>query len=171
MYIRRTSIKSRKDGSQYYTYRLVESKRTEKGVRQYTILTSQADWDEATLWKTYTMLTDLEAVFRSLKTELGLRPVYHQTADRVTGHLFITVLAYHLVHAIRDRLKQVGHNESWSSLRTLLSTQNRVTVSMQCRDGRTVHVRKSTRPEAKQQEIYTALRVKSCPGSTTKTAI
>ena len=38
MYIRRTTIKSRKDGGQYYTYRLVESKRTEKGVRQYTLL-------------------------------------------------------------------------------------------------------------------------------------
>ena len=137
----------------------------------YCLRTSQADWDEATLWKTYTMLTDLEAVFRSLKSELGLRPVHHQIADRVTGHLFITVLAYHLVHAIRYRLKQVDNNASWSSLRTVLSTQNRVTVSMKCRDGHTVHVRKSTRPEAKQQEIYSALGIKSCPGRTIKTAI
>ena len=44
MYIRRTSIKSRKDGSQYYTYRLVESKRTEKGVRQHTLLNLGADF-------------------------------------------------------------------------------------------------------------------------------
>ena len=44
MYIRRTSIKSRKDGSQYYSYRLVESKRTEKGVRQYTLLNLGADF-------------------------------------------------------------------------------------------------------------------------------
>jgi transposase len=47
------------------------------------------------------MLTNLEAVFRSLKSELGMRPVHHQLADRVSGHLFITVLAYHLVHTIR----------------------------------------------------------------------
>jgi hypothetical protein len=44
MYIRRTSIKSRKDGSQYFTYRLVESKRTEKGVRQHTLLNLGADF-------------------------------------------------------------------------------------------------------------------------------
>ncbi len=56
----------------------------------YCLRTNQTDWDETTLWKTYTMLTDLEAVFRSLKSELGLRPIYHQIADRVSGHLFIT---------------------------------------------------------------------------------
>ena len=135
----------------------------------YCLRTSQTDWDESTLWETYTMLTDLEAVFRSLKSELGLRPVHHQIAKRVSGHLFITLLAYHLVHTIRFRLKQVDIHSSWSSLRKLLSTQNRVTVSMQCKNGGTVHVRKSTRPEPKQQEIYSALGVQSHPGHTIKT--
>ncbi len=78
---------------------------TDKYPGVYCLRTSQTDWDEATLWKTYVMLTDLEAVFRSLKSELGLRPIYHQKTDRVSGHLFITLLAYHLVHAIRYRLK------------------------------------------------------------------
>ena len=137
----------------------------------YCLRTSQTEWDESTLWNTYTMLTDLEAVFRSLKSELGLRPVHHQITDRVSGHLFITVLAYHLVHAIRYRLKQAGIHSSWSSLRKILSTRNRVTVSMRCRNGDTVHVRKSTRPEPKQQEIYSILGIKSHPGHTTKTTI
>ena len=135
----------------------------------YCLRTSQTDWDESTLWETYTMLTDLEAVFRSLKSELGLRPVHHQIAKRVSGHLFITLLAYHLVQTIRFRLKQVNIHSSWSSLRKLLATQNRVTVSMQCKNGGTVHVRKSTRPEPKQQEIYSALGVQSHPGHTIKT--
>jgi transposase len=137
----------------------------------YCLRTSQTDWDESTLWNTYTMLTDLEAVFRSLKSELGLRPVHHQIAKRVSGHLFITVLAYHLVHAIRFRLKQVDIHSSWSSLRKILSTQNRVTVSMQCKNGTTVHVRKSTRPEPDQQEIYSALGIQSHPGHAVKTTI
>jgi len=137
----------------------------------YCLRTSHTEWDESTLWKTYTMLTDLEAVFRSLKSELGLRPVHHQLADRVSGHLFITVLAYHLVHSIRFRLKQMQIHGSWSTLRKLLSTQNRVTVTMQCKNGSTVHIRKSTRPEPKQQEIYSALGVKSHPGHTIKTTI
>lgn len=53
------------------------SRITHPGV--YCLRTNQMDWDEARLWRTYTMLTDLEAVFRSLKSELGLRPVFHQT--------------------------------------------------------------------------------------------
>ncbi len=137
----------------------------------YCLRTSQTDWDESTLWKTYTMLTDLEAVFRSLKSELGLRPIHHQIADRVSGHLFITVLAYHLVHTIRYRLKQDKNHSSWSTIRKLLSTHSRVTASMQCKNGSTVHVRKSVRPDQKQQEIYSALGLKGYPGYTVKTTI
>ena len=137
----------------------------------YCLRTSQADWDEATLWNTYTMLTDLEAVFRSLKSELGLRPVYHQIAKRVSGHLFICVLAYHLVHFIRTRLKQQGMHDSWTTLRNLLLPHDRVTVSMQCRDGSTVHVRKSTHPDPDQQRIYSLLNIKHHPGGIIKTTI
>jgi len=137
----------------------------------YCLRTSHADWDESLLWDTYTMLTDLEAVFRSLKSELGLRPIHHQITGRVSGHLFITILAYHLVHTIRFRLKQEQIHSSWSSIRKILSTQSRVTVSMQCKNASTVHIRKSTRPEPRQQEIYSVLGVKSHPGQTTKTTI
>lgn len=137
----------------------------------YCLRTSQTGWDESRLWKTYTMLTDLEAVFRSLKSELGLRPVHHQLAERVSSHLFITVLAYHLIHTIRIRLRTEKITYSWSRLRKLLSSQARVTVSMRCSNGDTVHVRKSTRPEPAQQQIYSALGVASQPGQVIKTII
>ena len=137
----------------------------------YCLRTNQADWDESTLWKTYTMLTDLEAVFRSLKSELGLRPVHHHIADRVSGHLFITVLAYHLVHAIRYRLGHNGINDSWTTLRNILLPHNRVTVSMQCKNGDTVHVRKSVQPDPEQHKIYSTLGVKNHPGNVVKTTI
>ncbi len=51
----------------------------------YCLRTNQTQWDEATLWRTYAMLTDLEAVLRSLNSELGLRPVFHHNTDRVSG--------------------------------------------------------------------------------------
>lgn len=151
--------------------RKVASNSTDSHPGVYCLRTNQAAWDEPTLWKTYTMLTDLESVFRSLKSELGLRPVHHQIAKRVSGHLFITVLAYHLVHTIRFRLKQGNIHRSWSRLRRQLSTQVRVTVRMQCKNGDTVHIRKSTRPETKQQEIYSLLGIKGSAGPTTKTTI
>ncbi len=137
----------------------------------YCLRTSQSDWDESTLWNTYTMLTDLEAVFRSLKFELDLRPVHHQIAKRVSGHLFITVLAYHLVHAIRFRLKQEKIFSNWPTIRKTMSTQSRVTVSMQSKNGETIHIRKSTRPEQDQLLIHSALNLKSHPGNTVKTTL
>jgi transposase len=137
----------------------------------YCLRTSHKDLNEDTLWRTYTMLTELEAVFRSLKSELGLRPVFHQIAERVSGHLFISVLAYHLVHSIRYRLKKADIDSSWSGLREQLSGQNRITVSMHCRNGEVVHIRKSTRPEPRQQEIYSALGICFHPGETIKKII
>ena len=148
---------------------LADTKDSLPGV--YCLRTTHMEFDEAALWRTYTMLTDLEAVFRSLKSELGMRPVFHQITKRVTGHLFISVIAYHLVHSIRYRLKKTGINSSWSDLSKQLAGQNRVTVSMQCRNDNVVHVRKSTRPESRQQKIYSALGLSSLPGRTIKTTI
>ncbi|WP_419610596.1 IS1634 family transposase, partial [Thiolapillus sp.] len=56
----------------------------------YCLRSSETDWDEETLWRSYITLTDLEAVFRSLKSELGMRPVFHHKEERADGHLFIT---------------------------------------------------------------------------------
>ena len=137
----------------------------------YCLRTSHTELDESALWHTYTMLTDLEAVFRSLKSELGMRPVFHQTTNRVTGHLFISTLAYHLVHSIRYRLKKTGINSNWSDLKKQLTGQNRVTISMHCRNADVVHVRKSTRPESRQRKIYSALGLCPLPGRTIKTTV
>jgi transposase len=134
----------------------------------YCLRTSHTELDEETLWHTYTMLTDLEAVFRSLKSELGMRPVFHQITKRITGHLFISVLAYHLVHSIRYQLKKTNITSSWSDLRKQLAGQNRVTISMQCKNHDVVHIRKSTRPEPRQQKIYSALRIGFHPGAIIK---
>lgn len=137
----------------------------------YCLRTNQTDWEEATLWGTYTMLTDLEAVFRSLKSELGLRPVYHHKSKRVDGHLFISVLAYHLVHAVRLQLKAHGIHLSWDSLREQLDGQERVTVVLHRDDGPIYHIRKATRPEPHQAVIYHALGLPHLPGTTEKTLI
>jgi len=137
----------------------------------YCLRTDQGEWNEATLWNTYTMLTDLEAVFRSLKSELGLRPVFHHTTDRVSSHLFISVLAYHLVHTIRLQLKACGIHLSWEGVRRELAGQDRVTVELKRDDGKTIHVRKATRAEPRQQIIYDALGIPDCPGGRQTTVI
>ena len=132
----------------------------------YCLRTTLVDQDSATLWRTYIMLTELESVFRSLKTDLGLRPVFHRIDRRVEGHLFISVLAYHFVHTLRLQLKAHGVNDSWNTLRQTLATQRRVTVTLQRRDGRAVHVRKATRPQPRHQKLSTILKLNPNPGRT-----
>jgi len=137
----------------------------------YCLRSNQIDWDEETLWRTYFTVTDLEAVFRSLKSELGLRPIYHHKPIRAEGHLFITVIAYQLVQLIRTRLRQAGEHASWTTLRSILEGHQRVTAVFQRADGRTLHVRKATRAEPPQQAIYDALGINSAPGDIQKTVV
>lgn len=134
----------------------------------YCLRSNQMQWDEQQLWSTYTMLTDLEAVFRSLKSELGMRPVYHQKTHRVEGHIFITLLAYNLVHQIRCKLKEQEIHDSWDTIRTTMNTQVRVTTSMRGETGKQIHIRKSCRPNTDQEKLLRALDLELLPGKTEK---
>ncbi|EAR20395.1 transposase [Nitrococcus mobilis Nb-231] len=142
---------------------------TEPGV--YCLRSNETGWDEKTMWRTYIMLTDLEAVFRSLKSELGLRPIFHHKEERAEGHLFITVLAYQFVQLIRHCLAAHGICERWSTLRDTLAGQCRVTATFNRGDGRTLHVRKATRAEPDQARIYQALGADPAPGGVQKTIV
>jgi transposase len=137
----------------------------------YCLRTNIPDWSEEQLWTTYIMLTEIEATFRSLKTDLGLRPVFHHKEDRVTGHLFITLLAYHLVHTLRFQLKRQGIHLSWDSIRNLMSTQQRLTITLPTNDHKTIHLRTTTQAEARQKQLYAALSINPDPIGKCKTII
>ncbi len=76
------------------------------------------------------MLNQVEDAFRALKSELGLRPVSHRLDRRLTRHLFIPVLANHLLATIPRRLRVKGLSYRWQTIRARLATQMRVTVVM-----------------------------------------
>ena len=145
------------------------SQATHPGV--YCLRTNLTDWDEETLWRTYTMLTDLEGVFRSLKSELGLRPIYHHKEKRVSGHIFITLMAYHLVQTLRCQLKAKGVHDSWQTIRRKMENQQRITVILQREDGKTIHLRKATRAEPQQSTIYKMLEISTQPGGIKRTLV
>ncbi len=140
------------------------SRATHPGV--YSLRSNDTSWDGEEMWRAYVGLTDVEAVFRSLKSELGLKPVYHHKPERAEGHLLLTVLAYQAVQVIRRRLREKGKHSSWATLRTVFGTQRRVTTTLQCANGQTLHVRKTTQPEPELQELYEALGIKDLPGPT-----
>ncbi len=153
------------------TWKINEKTLEDRFQGAYLLKAYGLDWNFEKLWKTYVMLTMVEEGFRCLKSELGLRPVYHQVTRRVEGHLFITVIAYHIMQTILYQLRQKGINIRWKTLRQEMATQVRVTTSMKAKDGRQIRVRSSTVAEPTQKDVYRALNITSSPGRTLKTYI
>lgn len=137
----------------------------------YALRSNRTDFTGQEFFNIFSMLTDIEDAFRSMKSELGLRPVYHQKEHRTDGHLFITVIACHIMQTIRYALKNKQINDSWSTIRKVLSTHVRITTTMKRDDGRVIHIRKSTRPEPVHTRIYDALHLSHRPGRTIKTIL
>lgn len=132
-----------------------------KGI--YCIRTNQTQLNNQQIWQTYRTLNDIEAAFRTLKSDLGMRPVYHQTTQRISGHIFISILAYHVLHCIRYQLKREGIHDSWETILLKLSTHYRVTTTLQTKEGKTLHIRKSTKPNHEQAIIYKACNAPMIP--------
>lgn len=126
----------------------------------YVIETSHQNLTAKEIWESYMTLTKVEGAFRSLKTDLGVRPVYHQIAERTKAHLFISVLAYHLLISIEHALRSHGDHRRWSTLREQLSTHQRNTVIFTDADNKIHHLRVSGTPEKEHREIYRLLGVK-----------
>ncbi len=131
----------------------------------YIIESSHSDMSAEQIWKLYMTLSRVESAFRSMKETLGMRPVYHQTADRSAAHLFITVLAYHLLATIENLMTQKGDNRVWGTVREVMSTLMRGTVSMSDDKASIYKIRLSGEPEDAHQTILDMLGVRTLPKS------
>ncbi|MHA1574409.1 MAG: IS1634 family transposase [Alphaproteobacteria bacterium] len=125
----------------------------------YAIRTDQDNVDAQTIWQTYMTLTRAEDGFRALKSDLGLRPNRHHVERRVDGHVFICVLAYHLLQYIRYRLHEKGDTRCWPTIKRLLATHCYATVVAPTKDHGLLRIRKAGRPEFAQRAVYDALDV------------
>jgi len=134
----------------------------------YIIRTNRLDLKDEELWKIYILLTKVEAGFRSLKGNLGLRPVYHQLQRRAEGHILITVLAYRLLRAMEHRLRSRGLHASWDTVRRLLKTHTYTTLVIPAKNGRTYRIRRAGNPSPAQADIYRKLGVETENLPTTK---
>jgi len=125
----------------------------------YVIETTHTELRDVQIWKLYMTQTHVEAAFRSMKSDLGVRPIFHQTAARASAHLFIAVLAYHLLFAIEHTLEQHGDVRLWQTIREALSTHTRSTVVMKDSEGNIIHHRVTGLPEDVHRDIYKKLGV------------
>ena len=117
------------------------------------------------------MLTKVEDGFRALKSDLGMRPIFHRKEERIDSHLFLTLLAYHMLQTVLYQLSNAGINIRWQTLRDIMSTHTRVTATMVNESGKTIHIRSSTIAEPEQKRIYEALQLSSRPGKRTKVIV
>ena len=143
-------------------------KEGEKTDGVYCLRTNRQGVNEQELWDFYNTIRDVEDAFRCMKSDLGFRPIRHHIERRSDGHLFITVLAYHILHAIRFKLRLKGIHDSWSKIRERLSMHTRNSTTQKREDGKVIHIRKSSRPEPHQKVIYDALNIASVPGRMVK---
>jgi transposase len=125
----------------------------------YVMKTDRKDMTADEIWRTYILLTRVEDAFRDIKSPLMERPIFHHLQNRTQTHIFLCVLAYHLLAAIEHRLLQHGFHTSWWTLRQELSTHQVVTVVLPTTDGRVLRIRKATVPEQSHREIYSTLGI------------
>jgi len=140
-----------------------KGKAKEENIGSYVLRTNRVDLDEAEISKLHRSLSIVENSFRAMKSHLGLRPIHHQNDTMTEGHLFISVLGYHIVAGILKKLQGAGIRYNWSTVRNILSSHVRVTTSFKTKEEAVINVRNSTVPTIKQQEIYKALKIKLQP--------
>ncbi len=125
----------------------------------YVLNTDRQDLTADEIWRTYSLLTRVEAAFRAMKSPLMERPIFHQLQHRTQTHIFLCVLAYHLLVAIETRFLAKNMHTSWWSLRQQLSTHHVVTVALPTPNGKILKIRKGTTPEPIHREIYATLKI------------
>lgn len=130
---------------------------------KYLLQTSLDEKDKENIWEFYNVIRTVEETFKTLKSDLDIRPVFHKTDNATKAHLNLAVLAYWVVSTTKYRLKQKGINARWDELLRIMSTQQRVTMVAEQTNGHLMKVRRSTTPETKLTEIQTALGITALP--------
>jgi len=105
----------------------------------------------------------VEASFRVHKTDLSLRPVYHQKDQNVLAHINLGVLAYQVANTIRYQLKRKNIKHGWKNIVRIMNTQKMVTNSMKTKKGEKIIIRTCTVHSVQVEKIYRNTGYKPAP--------
>ncbi len=123
----------------------------------YCIRTNRTDLNEKAIWDLYITLNGIEDSFRSLKEELGVRPIFHRKENRIEGHIFISVLAYQVLNAIRHKMRDDFLFMRWKTIRETLSNIVVSTTSMRTNDNKKIYIRNCSKLELTHVTIFESL--------------
>jgi transposase len=125
----------------------------------YLLRSNLTGEDPAVLWERYVQLTQIEAAFRTMKSELGIRPIYHQLGQRVEAHIFVAFLAYCLLTTLKNRLQALAPGLTPKAVLEKLSTIQMLDVYLPTSDGRWLVMPRFTQPEPDQALLLHRLKL------------
>ena len=115
------------------------------------------------IWNIYNTIREIESSFRTLKTDLDLRPVYHKSDAGTMAHLHLGLLAYWVVNTVRCKLKAHGINNHWQEIVRIGNTQKIITTNGTNMAGIVIGVRKCSEPCEQLKNIQSILLIKPKP--------
>ena len=125
----------------------------------YLMETSRDDLPPDEAWRIYSLLTRAESAFRTMKSPLAERPIFHHLEHRAETHIFLCVLAFHLVVAIEKTLRDAGLWTSWATVRQTLRKHQIGTIVLPAQNGWTLRIRRDSRPNPEIADLYNRLGV------------
>jgi transposase len=144
-----------------FTFRLRKKKLRQAFRREghYLLRSNQAGEDPALLWRRYVQLTEIEAVFRALKSDLLIRPIYHQKDSRIEAHIFVSFLAYGLYITLGQRLRVLAPGLTPRAVLEKMSAIQMVDIRVPTTDGRLLILPRYTEPEKDHQMLLHQLHL------------
>ena len=137
----------------------------------YFLRTSLEVNSEEDLWQFYNAIREIEATFRVLKTDLDLRPIYHQKDESTMAHLHLGLLAYCVVNTVRHQLKKEDIHSGWREIVRTMNTQKAVTTLAQNVQDEVISIRRCSEPNQQVKRVYDALKYKYEPFKKKKSVV
>jgi transposase len=149
------------DGQLRLQWRLIEDRRAWRDAREgaYLLRTNLVGQTVEELWTKYIQLTEAEAAFRALKSELAIRPVFHQLERRVKAHLLVAFLGYALWVTLKHLLRRCGTGLTPAQALAHLATLQSADIVLPTTDGREIRLRRVTEPTPEQQRLLDQLEI------------
>ena len=137
----------------------------------YFLRTSLEANSEENVWQFYNTIREIEATFRVLKTDLDLRPIYHQKDESTMAHLHLGLLAYWVVNTVRHQLKKEDIHSGWREIVRTMNTQKAVTTLAQNIQDEVICIRRCSEPNQQVRRVYDALKYKYAPFKKKKSVV
>ena len=118
---------------------------------------------ESDIWQVYNLTRSVEAIFRCLKTDLDIRPIYHQIDEFIEPHIWLGIITYQVVNYIKTALKNHNINYSWTTIVEKMESMQSSIISVNNSNNEKIYVKLCTRPTSDQTVIFDALNFKHRP--------